>query len=142
SNCTRTYTVQAGDVCDLISAAQGVSTFQLATVNAGVINPDCSNLFPHEVICLATNSQDCSPVHTVVSGDTCFDIATAAGITIPDIVAQNPNVTPDCNIYPGEVHVSPFFEDLFADQYFLVPSDRFFVSRQLRLQGNCSTGSM
>ncbi|TFK33715.1 hypothetical protein BDQ12DRAFT_690789 [Crucibulum laeve] len=103
SNCTRTYTVQAGDVCDLISAAQGVSTFQLATVNAGVINSDCTNLFVDEVICLATDSQDCSPVHTVATGDTCFDIAVAAGITIPDVVAQNPNVTPDCNIYPGEV---------------------------------------
>lgn len=46
--CNRSYTVQAGDFCDGISAAQNVSTYQLATVNP-VINPTCTNLFVGQV---------------------------------------------------------------------------------------------
>ena len=64
--CARNYTVQPGDFCDAISAAQNVSTyvnhfhtffcetdllcrFQLASVNKATIDPACDNLRVGEV---------------------------------------------------------------------------------------------
>jgi len=37
--CTRTYTVQAGDICDGISAAQHVSTCVLSLIIRAFVNP-------------------------------------------------------------------------------------------------------
>jgi LysM repeat protein len=59
-----------------------------------------------QVLCLALTGQDCTPVHVVASGDTCFDIAAAAGANVTTLLANNPNVDSNCtNIYPGEVRV-------------------------------------
>ncbi|KAF9000448.1 hypothetical protein BDQ17DRAFT_1359634 [Cyathus striatus] len=103
-SCTRNYSVRLGDYCDLISAQQNVSTYQLATVNAGIINADCSNLFLREVLCLGLEGQDCDQVSVVQEGDSCWAIATAASITVDTLLDNNPNVATDCsNIYPGEV---------------------------------------
>ena len=50
--------------------------------------------------------QDCTTTHTVVSGDLCTSIASAAGIDASTLLANNPNVNSDCsNIYPDEVRV-------------------------------------
>ncbi|KAI0785940.1 hypothetical protein C8Q75DRAFT_294400 [Abortiporus biennis] len=102
-NCARTYTVQLGDVCDSISAAHNVSTFQLAHVNSN-IDPLCDNLALGEPLCLGITGQDCQTIHVVQSGDFCALIATEAGIDTSTLLANNPNVLSDCsNIYPGEV---------------------------------------
>ncbi|KAG2014277.1 hypothetical protein CC2G_011110 [Coprinopsis cinerea AmutBmut pab1-1] len=103
--CIRTYEVQAGDTCDKIADSQGVSSFQIAAVNPlTVINAECSNLWVGQIICLAREGFDCSPVVTVSEGDTCVSIATAAGITYAKVLENNPNVNEFCsNIYPGLV---------------------------------------
>ena len=143
ANCDRTYTVVAGDTCNSISAKENVSTcvregcsrltptlttmrsFQLASVNANLINAACTNLFVGEVrgrwhpssfsdggaecpgsqeLCLGIAGQDCGITHVVVSGDTCLSIAAAAGTTVDTILANNPNVNSACtNLVPGEV---------------------------------------
>ncbi|PFH45928.1 carbohydrate-binding module family 50 protein [Amanita thiersii Skay4041] len=104
ADCSRQYVVQAGDFCDAISVAQNVSTFQLANVNANVINADCSNLFIDETICLGIVGHDCNIVHQVQEGDSCPTIASAAGITLDTFLKNNPNVNAGCtNIYIGEV---------------------------------------
>ncbi|PPQ76725.1 hypothetical protein CVT26_004433 [Gymnopilus dilepis] len=115
TNCARNYTVQDGDFCDKISANEKASTYQLATANAGIIDPACDNLFVGEtryspylkleqVICLGLTGHDCDTVHVVANGDGCPDIATAAGISLADLLANNPNINADCsNIYIGEV---------------------------------------
>ncbi|KAH8112812.1 hypothetical protein DFH11DRAFT_1511170 [Phellopilus nigrolimitatus] len=103
-NCARNYTVQLGDTCDLISAANNVSTFQLAFVNADTVNADCSNLALGEPLCLGVTGQDCNITHVVASGDSCSSIDSAAGIPIDTLLANNKNVFSDCsNVYPGEV---------------------------------------
>ncbi|KAI0329338.1 hypothetical protein GY45DRAFT_1253110 [Cubamyces sp. BRFM 1775] len=100
----RFYTVVSGDTCDIISQKTGTSTFQLSHANPDVINEECSNLYPGEVLCLGREGQDCRDVHTVQPGDTCSDIAEDAGTTLEILLANNPNVDPGCtNIYPGEV---------------------------------------
>ncbi|KJA16072.1 carbohydrate-binding module family 50 protein [Hypholoma sublateritium FD-334 SS-4] len=102
--CARNYTVQAGDFCDKISAAQNVSTFQLATVNSAIIDPACDNLQVGEVLCLGLVGQDCDTVHVVASGDICDTIASQANITTAVLLADNPNVDAACtNIHIGEV---------------------------------------
>ncbi|OBZ77203.1 hypothetical protein A0H81_01620 [Grifola frondosa] len=104
ADCARNYTVSLGDTCDGISAAQNVSTYQLATVNAAVIDAACDNLFVGEDLCLGITGQDCTVVHVVQSGDFCASIAEAADIDLSTLLANNPNVDTDCtNIYLGEV---------------------------------------
>ena len=75
-------------------------------MNAGIINADCTNLFPGEELCLGITGQDCEVTPVVVSGDSCFSISQIAGTTTDIILANNPNVDAACdNIYPGEVRV-------------------------------------
>ncbi|KAG1730391.1 uncharacterized protein EDB91DRAFT_785915 [Suillus paluster] len=104
AGCDRNITVQAGDTCDGISAAYNVSTYQLAAVNSGIIDTACDNLYIGENICLGITGQDCSVTHLMQTGDTCYSVANAAGISINTLLANNPNVNTICtNTYPGEV---------------------------------------
>ncbi|OCH91733.1 hypothetical protein OBBRIDRAFT_791959 [Obba rivulosa] len=103
TDCDRFFTVQAGDDCNAISAAQNVSTFQLALVNPQ-IDPLCDNLFVGEQLCLGITGQDCETVHVVQAGDSCTSIADAAGISVSTLLSNNLNVNPICtNIGIGEV---------------------------------------
>jgi len=103
-DCSRNYTVKLGDVCNSISAAQNVSTFQLAEVNAGVVNANCTNLFVGEPLCLGMVGQDCTTVTVIKPNDTCFAIAAAADISLSILLQNNPNVDSNCdNIGLGEV---------------------------------------
>jgi len=104
SDCTREYTVQPGDFCDSISAAQNVSTYQLAVVNYGIINQDCSNLYPGEQLCLGHTGEDCTDTYVVEACDTCEDISNKTGVPLDQLYVNNPQIDDDCsNIYVGEV---------------------------------------
>ncbi|EGO02268.1 hypothetical protein SERLA73DRAFT_178126 [Serpula lacrymans var. lacrymans S7.3] len=104
TNCDRNYTVQAGNTCDVISAQQNVSTYQLASVNAQIVNTNCTNLFVGELLCLGLTGQDCNVTYVMQSGDTCSTIAAGAGIPLSTLLTNNPNVNPICSdLYPGEV---------------------------------------
>ncbi|KAF4574274.1 hypothetical protein EYR36_005607 [Pleurotus pulmonarius] len=103
--CARPFTVRSGDTCDGISAEQGVSSFQLSASNFGVIDANCTNIFPGQRACL-----NCNNVHVVSGTDTCTSIANTAGISVATLVANNPNLGPNCNLlFAGEVSV-----DLYA----------------------------
>ncbi|EJD01858.1 uncharacterized protein FOMMEDRAFT_88129, partial [Fomitiporia mediterranea MF3/22] len=90
--CIRNYTVKAGDTCTSICETQNVSTFQLAHNNPGVINEDCTNLQPDEVLCLGRVNQDCTINTRVNSGDTCSSIAEAEGISLEILEDNNPGI--------------------------------------------------
>ncbi|KAH9065550.1 hypothetical protein EDB87DRAFT_1554630 [Lactarius vividus] len=101
--CSRTGAVLEDDTCDKLSARDNVSTFQLADANP-VINAACDNIFPDELLCLGLEGKDCTTVTVVQSGDTCSAIASAAGISVATLLANNPNIDGGCsNIYPDEV---------------------------------------
>ncbi|KAJ4474446.1 hypothetical protein J3R30DRAFT_3509162 [Lentinula aciculospora] len=103
-SCTRNYTVQDGDTCDSISAAQNVSTYQLATVNSGVIDSTCSNLQVGTSLCLGYEGEDCTTTYAVVAQDTCDSIYSTYGINSTLLYGNNPQIDPSCdNIYVGEV---------------------------------------
>ncbi|KAH9964190.1 hypothetical protein BC827DRAFT_56327 [Russula dissimulans] len=104
AGCSRNGTVQNNDTCDILSARDSVSTFQLANANKAAIDTFCDNIFPGELLCLGLNGQDCTTVAVVKAGDSCGTIANTAGIPVTTLLANNPNVNSGCsNIYPGEV---------------------------------------
>jgi len=103
-NDCRDYVVQEGDICDSISAAQHVSTYQLAVVNYGIINQECSNLYAGEHICLGHPGEDCTDTYVVEPCDTCEDISAKTGVPLDILYVNNPQIDDDCkNIYVGEV---------------------------------------
>jgi len=109
--CAQFYRVRPGDTCNQISQQQHVSTYQLLSANQGLINPQCTNLFPGEWICLGLEGHWCGPVYTVENGDTCQKIADKFHISVHDLHLHNPNINPGCtNLGVGEVVcVAPAF---------------------------------
>ncbi|KAN0131879.1 hypothetical protein V8E53_010159 [Lactarius tabidus] len=102
-SCTRTYTVKAGDICDSISLANNVSTYQLAVVNPA-INPGCSNLSPGQNLCLGTSGADCTSTYVVKPNDDCDVVASNNNINSTLLRANNPQLNGGCtNMYIGEV---------------------------------------
>jgi len=102
-SCTRSYTVEAGDICDGISAAQNVSTYQLAVLNPS-INAGCTNLMPGQVLCLGTSGDDCTNTYVVKPNDICHDVAAAHKIDLAIFFHNNPQLDAKCdNLYIGEV---------------------------------------
>ncbi|KAI9566297.1 hypothetical protein HD554DRAFT_2025728 [Boletus coccyginus] len=106
NNCARTYVVKMGDSCDSICDSQGVSTYQLKSVNNGIINPVCNNLgaLAGKTICLGIKRQDCLNTYVIKPNDNCDSIAAAFGIATSTLLSNNPNVLEDCStIYLNEV---------------------------------------
>jgi LysM repeat protein len=102
SNCTRTYTVVSGDICDGISRAQNVSTYQLAAVNSNTVDALCSNLQVGQQLCLGTPGEDCTSVHIVEDADTCSTIQSTFGLNSTILMQNNPNIDAGCdNLYNG-----------------------------------------
>ncbi|KAH9073113.1 hypothetical protein EDB83DRAFT_2360945 [Lactarius deliciosus] len=102
TSCTRTYTVQVGDICDSISAANNVSTYQLAVVNPG-INHDCTNLLPGQKLCLGHSGNDCTTTYVVKANDDCNIVSSAYNINATVLSHNNPQLNADCsNMYIGE----------------------------------------
>ncbi|KAK1223892.1 hypothetical protein PQX77_013226 [Marasmius sp. AFHP31] len=94
--CTRSYTVKSGDGCDSIAVANRVSSYQIHRLNGG--SNACLTLSVGQSICLTDSTYDCQPVHTVNSGDSCFGIANAAGISMDKFLSNNAQL--DSNTTP------------------------------------------
>ncbi|KAJ3505266.1 hypothetical protein NLJ89_g7509 [Agrocybe chaxingu] len=105
--CSRSYTIKAGDYCDKISQANNVSTFQLAAVNSGSINSECTNLQIGAELCLGNAGEDCTETYTVEADDTCSGITSGGGVNSTILYLNNPQIDEGCtNIYIGEVRVA------------------------------------
>jgi LysM repeat protein len=110
-----TYTVVSGDTCGSIASQSGISSAELLAANPS-INEGCTNLQPGQVLAIpgaagggdtgggttATPTTSAGgQTYTIVSGDTCFDIAASYGISVDALVAAN-NI--DCDaLQPGTV---------------------------------------
>ncbi|KXN85107.1 hypothetical protein AN958_11684 [Leucoagaricus sp. SymC.cos] len=104
ADCARKYTVKEGDICDSISAANKVSTYQLAVVNHGHVDSACGNLIPGDSICLGYSGEDCTNTYVVQDNDTCDAINAAHGLNSTILYHNNPQINQACdNIYIGEV---------------------------------------
>ncbi|KAG8734954.1 hypothetical protein FRC10_011157 [Ceratobasidium sp. 414] len=96
--CTKTYTVKSGDNCQAIASSNSISYYQLTYLNPSM---SCTSLSIGKSLCLIASQYNCQPVYTVKSGDTCSAIATTNGITVNQIVANNPNLGSSCTISVG-----------------------------------------
>ncbi|EPQ51499.1 hypothetical protein GLOTRDRAFT_112391 [Gloeophyllum trabeum ATCC 11539] len=104
ADCARSYTIQEGDICDSISAAQNVSTYQLAAVNTDKIDATCSNLNPGDTLCLGYPGEDCTTTYVVQPDDSCDAVQAAHGMNSTILLANNPQLDEACsNLYIGEV---------------------------------------
>ncbi|KAI0299783.1 hypothetical protein BC826DRAFT_712248 [Russula brevipes] len=105
STCTGpTVVVKSGDTCNAIAGAVGIPVATLMANNPA-INSGCTNLFPGQVLCITPNPPTCAgPTVVVKSGDTCNAIASAAGIPLATLMANNPAVNSGCtNLFPGQI---------------------------------------
>jgi len=85
-SCSKTYTVVKGDSCYKIWTKYGLTEAQLRNLNSGL---SCSNLKVGTSLCVAyssssntsSNTSSCKTYYTVKSGDSCYKIWTAHGLT-------------------------------------------------------------
>jgi LysM repeat protein len=117
TGCTKYHTVVSGDTCYDIATAAGITEPVFESYNPGIV---CTLLQVGQSVCIATgpvtattttktttkatttatttastavgSSFSCSKTHAVVSGDTCYDIATAAGISETVFESYNPSI--------------------------------------------------
>ncbi|KIJ25840.1 carbohydrate-binding module family 50 protein [Sphaerobolus stellatus SS14] len=100
--CTLGYIVQAGDTCNAIALAHGISTSQIF-----VLNPHaCPNIFVGQRLCLTDSTYNCQPVvpvntgqvactdtSSVLPGDSCDIIAARFAIPSFAVPLINPNIS-------------------------------------------------
>ncbi|KAK4107828.1 carbohydrate-binding module family 50 protein [Canariomyces notabilis] len=126
-NCDRFYKVASGDQCDIIAQKHGITTSQFLTWNS-FINAECSNLWLGYYVCVhvpgATTTSsgssqptgqpsepspqmpgvvnNCKTFYLVKSGDSCWSIYTAAGITFDQLRSWNTQIDEGCtNLWLG-----------------------------------------
>lgn len=94
ANCVsgHTYTTVAGDTCDSIALAQGVSAATMFYMNANIHN--CSAVDAGTALCLP---QTCSTVYAVQADDTCSSIAADNGLLTRQVVSYNSLLTANCS---------------------------------------------
>jgi LysM repeat protein len=84
------YTVVSGDYCYAIGARYSISVAQLQSYNPGL---NCNNLQIGQVLCVGASSS--CPTYTVKSGDYCYAIGQAYGISVAQLQSDNPGL--NCN---------------------------------------------
>jgi len=115
SNCDSFYLVQAGDQCGTLAASKGISLANFYAWNPAA-GSTCQSLWIGYYVCVGViggtqttgngittptpietgTTTDCKNFHLVVTNDQCEAIATAAGISLSDFYAWNPNVGSTC----------------------------------------------
>ncbi|WP_053651480.1 LysM peptidoglycan-binding domain-containing protein [Streptomyces sp. XY431] len=102
------HTVVAGDTLSAIAARYGVGLDAVVNANPQLADPD--RIEVGQVISLPTAAAGApaAPVHTVVPGDTLWDIAASRRVTLEALVAANTTTVanPDL-IFPGQDIVIP-----------------------------------
>ncbi|KAK3500590.1 hypothetical protein B0T13DRAFT_465759 [Neurospora crassa] len=126
STCNKFYQVQSGDGCWSIEQAQGISASDFMAWNKAV-DAQCDNLWLGYYVCVGVKGgsslpptttkpasssaptpqmpntvSNCKKFHKVVSGDGCWAIEQAAGISASDFAKWNPYVDAACdNLWLG-----------------------------------------
>ncbi|PNH01062.1 Lysozyme [Tetrabaena socialis] len=101
------YTVKSGDYCYAIAQANGVSVDNILALNP-TVNSGCTNLRIGQALCLpgkpGGGPAACTKPYIVKSGDYCYIIAQANGVSVANILAWNPAVNVGCtNLRVGQL---------------------------------------
>ena len=120
-DCDTFHFVESGQGCALIAGQYGISLSDFYTWNP-TVGENCGGLWANVYVCVSviggsppepTPTQpgngittptpvlpgmvdDCDVFHKVEAGDGCWDLATAAGISLDDFYAWNPQAAPNC----------------------------------------------
>ncbi|KAL9937870.1 hypothetical protein V8E36_003415 [Tilletia maclaganii] len=98
--CSRHYTVEAQDTCDIIGHKTHTSTYQIMALNLAKTDGNCFSLQTGMRLCLGRFGSDCQLVHRVRGEETCTDIVRRYDISRGVLLENNPNLS--CrNIYDG-----------------------------------------
>lgn len=106
-NCSAIYIVDGTEGgCSNIATAHNITFSTLRTLNPN-INEQCTNIYPGEALCIASDLPQIPPVsgctrhYTVVIGDTCPSVAAKNSLTSVQLKALNTNL--NCNaLAPGD----------------------------------------
>lgn len=96
--CSRYYTVVSGDSCYYIALSRGYTLNQFRSLNPEI---NCDRLQIGQKVCVTAGNDSpptasCSRSYKVVSGDSCWRIATNNGMSVDQLIALNPGV--NCNV--------------------------------------------
>ncbi|KAL4897793.1 hypothetical protein BDV59DRAFT_208451 [Aspergillus ambiguus] len=114
ANCDKFHLVASGDLCDTIATKYSITEAQFKSWNP-TIDDTCSNLWLDYYVCVhvpgaATGPQpqmpgivsNCKQFYKVKSGDSCYTINTAAGITLAQFRKWNTQIDAGCsNLWVG-----------------------------------------
>ncbi|MBE3575920.1 MAG: LysM peptidoglycan-binding domain-containing protein, partial [Firmicutes bacterium] len=102
-----TYRVQPGDTLFNIARRFGTTVEQLLRANPQITRPEL--IFPGQILCVPV-----APVcpagwrpYVVRPGDTLWDIARRAGITLTALIRANPQIPDPNRIFPGDIVCVP-----------------------------------
>ncbi|SPO07756.1 uncharacterized protein DNG_10451 [Cephalotrichum gorgonifer] len=116
-NCNAFYKVQNEDTCTTISSKTSVSIANLAKWNTEIGGTACTGIWAEYYICIGIIGssptepekpnptpqpiqegmvENCNSWHLVMVGDTCTTIATAAKVTIADLIKWNTGIGSAC----------------------------------------------
>ncbi|KAH6558831.1 hypothetical protein KP509_1Z042700 [Ceratopteris richardii] len=102
--CT-THTVKSGDTCYAVSQSHGISLSYFQSSNPGI---NCNNLQIGQVVCVSQPTRSSSPpsgsstTYIVKSGNTCYAISQANGISLSNFHSWNSGI--NCkNLQIGQV---------------------------------------
>ncbi|KAK3934192.1 hypothetical protein QBC46DRAFT_325534 [Diplogelasinospora grovesii] len=119
ANCNNFHLVASGDTCLVIEGEYGITASQFSTWNPA-IDAQCDNLFLGYYVCVGVPGSatspptsgptpqmpgivsNCKSFHLVQSGDNCFNIDNAVGITLAQFLSWNKDVDANCdNLWLG-----------------------------------------
>lgn len=105
SNCVTYYETQSGDSCwEIVTEKYPYLNETLFIEWNPAVGSSCSILSGYYYCVATTDAQplpniisSCTSYHLVESGDSCWSIETAYGISVEEFVSWNPNVKSDCS---------------------------------------------
>jgi len=96
------YIVQPGDTMYLIARRFNINLQLLIRSNPQILNP--AIIYPGQIICVPVAAVNCPNgfVYTVRPGDSMYLIARRFNISLPSLIAANPQIMNPALIYPGQ----------------------------------------
>ncbi|KAL6233083.1 hypothetical protein BDW75DRAFT_196167 [Aspergillus navahoensis] len=104
ANCDKYHKVVSGDQCDTIESQYGITHADFSAWNPS-IDDRCSNLWLDYYVCVHVApkpqmpdiTSDCKSYHKVQSGEGCWAIDSAYGITLDQFRKWNPTIDASCS---------------------------------------------
>lgn len=121
------YIVRPGDTMFLIARRFNVNLQLLISANPQVSNPNL--IYPGQILCIPINVPACPNgfIYTVRPGDTMYLIAMRFNISLPSLIAANPQIMNPALIFPGQNLCIPVFQTCPGGFVYIVqPGDTLF----------------